>query len=79
MKDLALEASDEDVEQALENIAAESNSPLENIKKYYQQENMYEHLKEEIKEHKLFDILVKENTVKPGKKVNYLDLAANNG
>ncbi|MDR2020320.1 MAG: trigger factor [Treponema sp.] len=79
MKDLALEASDEDAEQALENMAAESNSPLEDIKKYYQQENMKEYLKEEIKERKLFDILIKENTVKPGKKVNYLDLAANNG
>jgi trigger factor len=79
MKDLALEASDEDVEQTLEAVAAESNSPPEDIKKYYQQENMKEYLKEEIKERKLFDILVKENTVKPGKKVNYLDLTANNG
>jgi trigger factor len=79
MKDLALEASDEEADRDLETMAAEANTPLEDINKYYQQENMKEYLKEDIKERKLFDILVKENTVKPGKKVNYLDLASNNG
>jgi trigger factor len=79
MEDLTLEASDADTEQTLENMAAESGNPLEDIKKYYEEENMKEYLGEDIKERKLFDTLIKENSVKPGKKVNYLDLTANNG
>jgi trigger factor len=52
---------------------------LDEVKKYYEQENMKEYLKEEVKERKLFDILLAENTIKPGKKENYLDLLGNNG
>jgi trigger factor len=40
---------------------------------------MKEYLKEDIKERKLFDILLAENTIKTGKKENYLDLMAQNG
>jgi trigger factor len=79
IKDLALEASDEEVEKEFETLAAESESPIEEIKKYYEQENMREYLKEDIKERKFFDILLAENKIKKGKKENYLDLVKNNG
>jgi trigger factor len=72
-------ASDEEVEKELETIADESETPLEDVKKYYEQENMKEDLKEDIKEKKLFDLLLAENTIKFGKKENYLDIMANNG
>jgi trigger factor len=74
-----LEASDEEVEKELETMAAETGTALEEFKKYYEQENMKEYLKEDIKERKLFDILLAENTIKPGAKAKYLDLMANNG
>jgi trigger factor len=79
MKDLNLEASDEEVEKELEQQAAESGIPLEEYKKYYEQEQMKEYLKEDIKERKLFERLIVENTIKPGKKEKYLDLTSNNG
>ncbi|GHV46768.1 trigger factor [Spirochaetia bacterium] len=79
MEELKLEASDEEVEKQIENTAREENVPLDEVKKYYEQENMKEYLKEDVKEKKLFDILLAENTIKPGKKENYLDLMANNG
>ncbi|GHV65599.1 trigger factor [Spirochaetia bacterium] len=79
MEELKLEASDEEVEKQVETLAQEENAPLDEVKKYYEQETMKEYLKEDIKERKLFDILLKENTIKPGKKENYLDLMAQNG
>jgi trigger factor len=79
IRDLALEASDEEVEKEFETLAAESESPVEEIKKYYEQENMREYLKEDIKERKFFDILLAENKINKGKKENYLDLVKNNG
>jgi trigger factor len=48
--------------------ATESGGSLDEYKKYYEQEQMREYLRENIKERKLFDRLVAENTVKPGKK-----------
>jgi trigger factor len=79
MEELKLEASDEEVEKQIETLAHEENAPLDEVKKYYEQENMKEYLKEDVKEKKLFDILLAENTIKPGKKENYLDLMGNNG
>jgi trigger factor len=68
-----------DEEGAYETMAAESGNTVEEIKTYYEKENMKEYLKEEIKERKLFDLLLAENTIKTGKKENYLDLVGNNG
>jgi trigger factor len=79
MENLKLEASDEEVEKEIERQAAENDIPLEDHKKYYEQEQMKEYLKEDIKERKLFDRLIAENSIKPGKKEKYLDLTSNNG
>jgi trigger factor len=74
-----MSASDEETEKELENLAVESGSPLEDVKKYYEQEQMMEYLREDIKERKLFDLLLAENTIKLGEKTNYLDIMGNNG
>jgi trigger factor len=74
-----LEVSNEEVEQELLKIASESDTTLEEVKKYYEQENAKDYLKEDIKETKLFEILLAENTIKSGEKENYLDLIGNNG
>jgi trigger factor len=79
MEDQKIEASDDEVEKEIENLAVETGSPLEDIKKYYEQQNMKDYLKEDIKERKLFDILLAENTIKKGKKEKYTDLITNNG
>jgi trigger factor len=79
MKDLNLEAGEDELNGEIERLAAEDEAMAEDIKKYYQEEQARAYLKEEIKERKLFDILLAENTVKPGKKENYLDLMSNNG
>ena len=72
-----LEASDEDVESELERIAAENGAAIEEIRKYYEAERAMDYLREEIKERKMFDILLEKNTIKPGKKEKYMDLISN--
>jgi trigger factor len=73
-----LDASDEDVEKEIETQAANSGISIDEAKKHYESENMKEYLKQDIKEQKLFNLLLAENTVKTGGKKKYLDLAANN-
>jgi trigger factor len=79
IRDLGFEVSDEELEKEFETMAAESGSTIEEIKKYYEKDEYKEYLKEDIKERKLFDLLLAENTVKTGKKQDYLDLMENNG
>jgi trigger factor len=79
IRTLKIEAGDEEVEKEIESQAAESGMPLEDYKKYYEKDQMKEYLKDDIKERKFFDRFIAENTIKPGKKQNYLDLVSNNG
>jgi trigger factor len=76
MEEQGFAVSDEELEKEMETMAAESRTDLEEFKKYYQQDNMKEYLMEDIKERKLFDTLLAENTLKPGKKETYMDLMA---
>ncbi len=79
MKDLNLEATDEEADKEMEQMAENSGATIEEIKKYYDNENMKEYLKEDIKEKKLFDLMFAESKFKKGEKKNYLDLIQNNG
>jgi trigger factor len=79
IRDLGFEVSNEDLKKEFETIAAESGSTIEEIEKYYEKDEYQEYLKEDIKERKLFDLLLAENTIRAGKKQNYLDLMENNG
>jgi trigger factor len=74
MEDLKLEASDEDVEKEMQVMADGSGSTLEEVKKYYDNDNMKEYLKEDIKEKKLFDMMIAESKIKKGAKKSYTDL-----
>jgi trigger factor len=79
MEDLKLEASEEEINGEVERLAAGNEAMADGVRKYYQEEQARSYLKEEVIEKKLFDILLAENTIKPGKKENYLDLVPNNG
>jgi trigger factor len=79
MEDLKLEASDEEVEKEIETQAEASGSPVEDFKKYYEQGQMRDYLKEDIKERKLHEKMFAENTIKPGEKMKYMEFVGNNG
>jgi trigger factor len=80
MEELKLEVSDEEIEQKIDELAADADSTenAESVRKYYEEENAREYLKEDIKEQKLFDLFEAENKIKKGKKESYLDIMSNN-
>jgi trigger factor len=73
MEEQNLEASDGEVEQEFEKVAADTGLSVEDAKKQYGDQNGREYIKEGIKENKLFDMFLAENTIKTGKRTNYLD------
>jgi trigger factor len=76
MEELKLEASEQDLDEEIKRRAALPDSPGD-FEQYYKQEQVREYLKEDIKERKLFDLLIAENKIKKGKKRTYLDLMGN--
>jgi trigger factor len=78
IEEMKLEASDEEVEKEIERLAQETNSGIDEVKKYYEAEHMREYLKEDIKERKVYEILLEKNTIKTVKMENNVDLAEKN-
>jgi trigger factor len=79
MDDQHIEAGDDEVEKEIEEIAAESGMSREDLMKHYNPGTAREYFKDEVRERKLFDMLLAENTIKTGSKTNYLDFMQNNG
>ncbi|MDR0375464.1 MAG: trigger factor [Treponema sp.] len=79
MKDLNIEATEEDVEKEFERQAARNGQNLDEIKKLYEQENMKSYLEDDIKETKLFDLLLAKNTIKSGDEKDYLAIMEKEG
>ena len=72
------DVSEAEIEAEFAKIAAGYNADIEEVKKRYQEDKAKEFLAEEIKERKLFELMIAENTFNPGEKRKYLDLMANN-
>jgi len=79
MEDQHIEAGDDEIEKEIEEIAAESGMSKEDLMKRYNQETAREYFKDDVRERKFFDMLLAENTIKTGSKMNYLDFMRNNG
>jgi len=78
-KELGVDVSDEELEKEYEVMASSMDTTAEEVKKHYEGQQMQDYLKEDIKERKLFDLLLAETKQKKGKKTKYLDLVGNNG
>jgi len=74
-----LEVSDAEVEKELENIAADTQTSLEEVKQRYEGKDALDYIRDSIRESRFYDALLAENTVKTGDKANYLDLMEKNG
>jgi trigger factor len=79
MEEQHIEANDDDIESEMKTIADESDMPLEEAQSRFGDEKSLEYIRENIRERKIFDLLLSKNTVTYGSKVNYLDLIGNNG
>ena len=78
MEEQKIEITDEDVENEFKSIADASGAEVGEVKKHYDDKAVL-NLKEDIREKKITDILLSQNTLKPGKKENYLDFMSDNG
>jgi trigger factor len=74
MEEHQLTSTDEELAQEFVALSKESGASIEEVKNYYEQGSMLEYLKQDIKERKLFAIMLAENTVIRGKQEKYLDL-----
>ena len=54
-----INAGDKEVEEAFGIMASSSNRPVEEVRKYYQEKNLVEDLREEIKQKKVLDFVIK--------------------
>jgi len=54
-----LDAEDKEIEEAFGMMAASSGKPVDEVKKHYEKHDMVEDLKEEIKQRKVLDFLIK--------------------
>ena len=78
MDEQGIKADDEDVEREMEKMAADYGESVDDIYKRFGEGNSLEYIKEDIRERKIFDIIIAGNTIKKGSRLNYLDLMANN-
>ena len=79
MEDQKIEVSDEEIEKEMELAASENGVNIEEIKKHYESEQSMLYFIEDIKEKKMIEILLTENTLNQGKKENYLAFMSDNG
>lgn len=69
-----IEVEDKEVDEEIKKQAEQSRMPLEDARKYFEQNQLLDYVKSEIKDRKLYDLLLAEAKVKKGSKVKYLDL-----
>ena len=78
MEEQHITANDDELDAEIDRIAAETGQSAEDVEMQYQEHNGMDYLAENIKERKLFDLLLAENTVNTGAQVKYLDFIDKN-
>ena len=79
IEDNQIKADDEDIENEFKKISLETGASFEDVENQYSNDRAIDYLKETIKERKLFDLLLSENTTKQGIELKYIDFLGNNG
>lgn len=69
-----IEATDEDLETQMQKLADENKMELEQVKQYFDKQNMKQQLSQEVRDNRIYEWLIENAKVKKGKKVKYLDL-----
>jgi trigger factor len=78
IEDRKIEASEDEITAEITRTAEQSSMSESEVRDYYEKNGMMDYLAQDIKEKKLVDALLGENTVKKGKKVKYLDFVQGN-
>lgn len=73
-----IDATDEEVDAELDRQAESGGASKEQVKQYYESQNMMDYLKREVRERKLFDAVLEETKTKKGEKLAFVDLVGRN-
>ncbi|MFW5843381.1 MAG: trigger factor [Spirochaetota bacterium] len=74
-----IEVSDEDIDARLADQAEGTSMGVDQIRDYYEKNNLMDYLRQQVAEEKVFDKLLEESKVKQGKKAKLLDVMGGNG
>ena len=78
VKQEAIELEDKEIDERIQKEADTQNMSFEEAKDMMKRNNYLEFLKYDLKNEKLYDILIESGTRKKGKKVKFLDLVQGN-
>ncbi len=73
-----IDASDDEVEAELARQAESGGATVEQLKQYYEQQNMMDYVRREVRERKLFDRILEQTKIKKGEQLSFLDLMGRN-
>ncbi len=73
-----IEAADNDIEEHIKKEAERSGMKSEDIRKQIEKNRYMEYIKFDIRNNKVYDLLLKNASLKKGKKMNFLDLLKKN-
>ena len=73
-----IEVTDEEVDAELDNQAQSGGATKEQLKQYYESQNMMDYVQREVRERKLFEKILEDSKIKKGEKVGFLDLMGRN-
>src|SRR6056297_564684 len=73
-----IDATDEEAYEELKTQAEQAGQDYEEVKRQYEQNNLIDYVKTDVKNRKLFDFLLEQSKIKKGKKMDYLDFVQNN-
>ena len=78
VEDEKVDTTDEEFENEIKKQAEQREMSLEDAKKYVEDNKLTEMVKNDIRNKKLFDLVLDSTTIKKGKKLSYMDLTQKN-
>ncbi len=73
-----IEATDEDIQNEMKNQAEQAGQTEEEVKDYFEKNKLIEYLKDDIKNKKVFDIMIESAKISKGKRIDFMDLLHRN-
>jgi len=73
-----IDVTDEEVEAELDSQAQSGGATKDQLKQYYESQNMMDYVKREVRERKLFEKILEGTKIRKGEKVGFLDLMGRN-
>jgi trigger factor len=73
-----IESSEDEIDAKIKEQAEQSGQDYEEVKQYFEQNNMLDYVKSDVENRKLFDYLLEQSKIKKGEKLDYLDFVQDN-